>query len=235
MTPPGITDPAILYGVIITLAAGLGAAIGIRWAIPEAVLGVLLAFAAGALVTAAAYELLEPAYNTASAPVVTLLVIVGAAVAASANATFEGVARGRDGSGWPLLASATVSGIPDTLALGIVVLGGGGHGGALTVAIAAGVFPQAVNGAAEMVDAYTPRVTLAGWASAAVLLGAMVWVGATFFAGFGPPVLAGLRALAGGSILGGLASEIFPKAYDEASSVTAVATAVGFAVTFLLQ
>lgn len=54
---------SLLFGVIASSALILGAFIGVRFELPKRLLAILLAFAAGSLITALAFELFEDAYE----------------------------------------------------------------------------------------------------------------------------------------------------------------------------
>ncbi|MFC0682673.1 ZIP family metal transporter [Lysobacter korlensis] len=53
----------LLFGVIASSALVIGAFVGVRFELPKRVLAILLSFAAGALITALAFELFEDAYE----------------------------------------------------------------------------------------------------------------------------------------------------------------------------
>ncbi len=55
--------PAILFGVIASSALVLGALVGGRLQLPKRVLAGMLAFAAGALITALTFEMFEDSYE----------------------------------------------------------------------------------------------------------------------------------------------------------------------------
>ena len=54
---------SLWFGVIASSALVLGAVIGVRFELPKRLLAMLLAFAAGSLITALAFELFEDAYE----------------------------------------------------------------------------------------------------------------------------------------------------------------------------
>ncbi|MFB6178132.1 MAG: ZIP family metal transporter [Halorientalis sp.] len=232
----GLPAP-ILYGIASGIGLVLGALVGLWWGPSEQILGTFLAFAAGALVTAAAYELIEPAFEIGGQWLVSAALLAGASVFAAADFGFKKFTSGAGESGWSLLASVTLDGIPENAALGIVLLGSASAGGlALVAAFFASNFPQALDGTQTMLDdGYDPYKTVAGWSLVAVIIGGSVWAGYTVFAGRGEALLAALRAFAGGAILASLADEVFPDAYGDISSVAAIATALGFLMTHLLR
>ena len=226
----------VVFAVASALALVLGAGVGVLWKPPKKLMGVLLAFAGGALVTAATYELLEHAIKMTGIWLAGGWLLLAAAGFAYADAMFKKLTPGEQEGGWSLLASVTMDGIPENLALGVILASSGHAGVALVAAFFFSNFPQAIGGARGMVeDDYGTWTTFAGWCVAALAIGLSVWVGKAFLSGFGVTVLASLRAIAGGAILASLADEIFPDAYESATSVAAVATGFGFLCTFALM
>lgn len=231
----GLPKP-IAFGVASGGALLLGALVALAWAPSEDAMGLLLAFAGGSLVTAAAYDLIEPGFELGGPALAGGALLTGAVVFAGFDYAFGHLSDGSSASGWSLLASVTLDGVPENAALGIVLLSGSSAGLALIAAFFASNFPQALGGTRDMLDdGYDVARTVGGWAVVAVVVGGSVWAGNVLFAGFGESVLAGLRAFAGGAILASLADEVFPDAYSDVSSATAVATALGFLMTHLLH
>jgi ZIP family zinc transporter len=68
---------ALLYGLATAVPLVLGAAIWLRWTIPQPVLGGLMAFGAGTLVAAASEELFGPAFESMT-PGIASLALIGA-------------------------------------------------------------------------------------------------------------------------------------------------------------
>jgi len=234
-TTAGLPTP-ILFGIASGGALVLGALVALIWTPSETAMGLLLAFAGGSLVTAAAYELIEPAFGLGGPVLASGALLVGAAIFGGFDFAFTALTEGGGESGWSLLASVTLDGVPENAALGIVLLEGSGAGVALVAAFFASNFPQALGGTQSMLgDDYGLARTFGGWLLVAILVGGSVWAGTVLFAGFGQGALAALRAFAGGTILASLADEIFPDAYGDVSSATAIATALGFLMTHLLH
>lgn len=70
---------AILFGAVASSALVIGAAVGARFSLPKRLLAILLSFAAGALITALAFELFEDAYERSGIWLAGLGLLVGAA------------------------------------------------------------------------------------------------------------------------------------------------------------
>ncbi len=70
----------LLFGAVASSALIIGAAIGVRFELPKRLLAMLLAFAAGALITALAFELFEDSYERGGIWLAAIGLFVGAIV-----------------------------------------------------------------------------------------------------------------------------------------------------------
>ena len=70
----------LLFGAVASSALVIGAVIGVRFQLPKRLLAMLLAFAAGALITALSFELFEDAYERGGIWLAAIGLFVGAIV-----------------------------------------------------------------------------------------------------------------------------------------------------------
>ncbi|WP_202613734.1 ZIP family metal transporter [Ornithinimicrobium cerasi] len=254
---------AVLFGLLGSSALVLGALVGGRFQIPKKVLAAMLAFAAGALITALAFELFEDAHEQGGLWRAGLGLMVGAVVFTFISAWLDRAAApgGGDGAGdgsekldkeaategepaaassvkgaagLALLAAVTLDGVPENVALG-VSLGGGTGGVALLGAIFVSNFPEALVGSASMrAQGRSQGFVLLTWTSCAVLLTVAVVVGAGPLASAEPETLSLPLAFAAGAVLASLADTLMPEAYEEGGPTVALATAAGFVLSYLL-
>ena len=212
----------------------LGALIGAVWRAPRGLLAALLAVASGALLTAVAVELFEPAFSEGDPVRAGAALLVGAVVFVLVDLALDRwVGAGRAASGAALVAAVVLDGVPENLALGLEVEG---QGLVLLVAIALSNFPEALTGAADMLrSGLERRNVLLIWAVTALLLAAAVVAGRFLFAGASPQALAVPQAFAGGAVLASLATTLMPDAYRDGGPWVGLATAVGFLVSFGLS
>jgi zinc transporter, ZIP family len=150
----------------------------------------------------------------------------------------EKVAIASQGIGFTLLASVTLDGIPENLALGVSLAGEEATGGAsiaLLVAIFASNFPEALVGAVAMRSQGRSTGYIVGlWGAAAVLLTFAVVFGRMALANADPTTIAFLLAFAGGAVLASLADTLMPEAYERGRPLNAFASAAGFFLAFVL-
>lgn len=225
---------AIIVGIIASSALVIGGVAGAFWRPPQRLLAIVLGFAAGALIIAVAFDLFEEAFKTAGPLISGASLLAGAGVFMGATALLDRYASST--SGFYLLASILLDGIPENLALGVALIGKSLIGVlSLVIAIFFSNFPESLGGAAGMRDGGRSKAFAIGaWTATAVLLALMVVVGNTVFASFGETPLAVVRAFAAGAVLATLAEALMPQAYREGGKVVAFATTVGFLLTFVI-
>ncbi|MBO1769094.1 ZIP family metal transporter [Agrococcus sp. TF02-05] len=84
---------ALLFGAVASSALIVGALVGMRFELPKRVLAILLSFAAGALVTALAFELFEDAYEMGGIWRAAIGLLVGALVFTLLSALLDRAAQ----------------------------------------------------------------------------------------------------------------------------------------------
>lgn len=253
---------SLVFGAIASSALVLGAVAGGRLQIPKRVLAALLAFAAGALITALTFELFEDSYEQGGIWRASLGLIVGAVVFTLLSLRLDRLAEGRqeqeDGSekldvdaaaqdaaaspastsgaaGLALLAAVTLDGVPENLALG-VSLGGGSGGLALLAAIFVSNFPEALVGSASMrAQGRSQAFILGTWTVCAILLTLAVVVGAGPLSVATPETISLPLAFAAGAVLASLADTLMPEAYQQGGPTVALSTTAGFVLSFVLS
>lgn len=252
---------ALLFGVIASSALVIGALAGARVQLPKAVLAAMLSFAAGALITALAFELFEDAYEHGGIWRAALGLAVGAVVFTALSAWLDRAAQGRrkqshgsakldpdaaaddrapsaastsGAAGLALLGAVTLDGVPENVALG-VSLGGGTGGLALLAAIFVSNFPEALVGSASMrAQGRSQRFILGTWFACAALLTLAVVVGAGPLANASPETISLPLAFAAGAVLASLADTLMPEAYEKGGPLVALSTTAGFVLSFVL-
>lgn len=222
----------VLYAAGASVPLLVGAMVGVVWRPPRWLVAVALAFAAGALIAAAAFELFEPSYRDGGAWRAGVGFMAGAAVFVAVDAALDRVTAGNP-TGWALLAGVTLDGVPENAALGITLSSGGSI--ALLVAVFASNFPEALAGALSMRDqGRSARGVVGLWAGATVLLAAAVVLGRLALSGASPESLALPLAFAGGAVLASVIDTLAPEAFREGGPYVALASAAGFLTGFML-
>ena len=79
----------LLFGIVASSALVIGALVGVRFELPKRLLAILLSFAAGALITALAFELFEDAYERGGIWLAVIGLFAGAVVFTALSALLD--------------------------------------------------------------------------------------------------------------------------------------------------
>lgn len=137
--------------------------------------------------------------------------------------------------GESIAAGIVADGIPESIALGLMAAEGG-TGLALLVAVVVGNLTESY-GAAQPIIAggHGRRFALVLLSVIGIVLGLATVLGGTVGTAAGATFVGTAQAVAAGAILAVLSISILPYAFDEASRMVALASALGFAVGYLLS
>ncbi|HEU5142405.1 MAG TPA: hypothetical protein VFU04_04525 [Solirubrobacterales bacterium] len=228
---------AVLFAVLASSALPLGALIAVWRPPPRPVTAALLGFAAGALITAVAFELFEKAFEHGGAWRAGVAFFAGATAFVLIDGWLErrkAHQQARGGAvGLALLAGVTLDGVPENLALGVALLEG--SAASLLVAIFASNLPEAIVGAQKMREQYGRQDVVLIWSATAVLLAIAVVIGYGALEGVSDEMLSWPLGFAAGAVLASLADTLMPEAFGEGGPPVAYATALGFLTSFLIS
>lgn len=247
-------EMALGFGAIASIALVIGGVAGSYWAPSRRFTGVLLAFASGTLISALAFDLFPLAVEAGGLFRSTTGLIAGAGVfviintwldkraapvaadteagagkAEESKVLKEGASRGM---GFALLASVTLDGVPENLALGASLQQEASL--TLLMAIFASNLPESLVGAMAMrKGGQRPLSVILIWSGAAVILTLTVLFG-SLATGLEAGALAFALSFAGGAVLASLADTLMPEAFERGRPLNSFATALGFVVSFAL-
>ena len=231
---------ALAWGALAASSLALGAALAFLRGWSRRQVGLVLAFGAGALISAVRYELAPEGLEVGGAGVTGLGLGLGAvtyflldgAIARrfAAGRGREERASGSDG-GTGLALGAFLDGIPEQLVLGINLANGGGVGVALLVAIYVSNLPEAMGSAEKMQAAGTPRSTvLRFWLLVAAICTLTSGLGYLVAEAVSDQARAGIDGFAAGALLVMLIDSMIPDARAEAGRLAGLVTVLGFAL-----
>ncbi|BBY31755.1 ZIP family metal transporter [Mycolicibacterium sediminis] len=229
---------ALLWGLLAASSLVIGAALGVWRNWSDALVGAVLGFGAGALVSSISFELAAEGFQRAGAVAVALGLAAGALAFFLAD---RGVARlnGRDRSsraGWPLALGALLDGVPEQATLGIAIATTGSVSPALLVAIFVSNLPEAIGSASEMRKAGSRRrVVLGGWAAVTVLCAVATAGGFALKQATGPGFEGAVDGFAAGALLVMLVGSMIPDANDKFGDRAGLAAVLGFAMSAYLS
>jgi len=228
---------AIWWGAFAAFSLVLGAILALVRSWPGRLVGLVLAFGAGALVSAVSFELFEEGIDLGGAWPVGLGLGVGALTYFGLDRVLEpahpaGRAHPRkSAAGSALALGAFLDGVPEQMVLGIGLAGGSGVSVSLVVAIFVSNLPEAIGSASEMRAAGepAPRIVLLWVAVAAVCTLATI-AGYAIADAVSDTVKAAIDGFAAGALLVMLVDSMIPEARQKAGRAAGLVTVLGFAV-----
>jgi ZIP family zinc transporter len=231
---------ALGWGAVAASSLVLGALLAFARRLPNRQVGLVLAFGAGALISAVSFELAQEGFEVGSLA----WTAVGLGAGALTYYVLDGLiahrfsaGRGRSGrstgsSPGPALAlGAFLDGIPEQLVLGIGIASGEGVSVALLVAIFVSNLPEAIGSATEMRGVGTgERVILRLWFVVAAICVLATVVGYAAADAASGNLRAGIDGFAAGALLVMLIDSMIPEATKQSGRVAGLVTTLGFAL-----
>jgi zinc transporter, ZIP family len=222
---------AALWGFVGGFALLVGAVLALTVPVPGRVVGAIMAFGAGVLISAASFDLTGEAFRTGGADA------AGAGLAAGALTFFVVSRMIKGGGAVPIVVGAVLDGIPESAAIGISVLDPSGVSTAVVVAVFLSNVPESLSSSADLKERLPGRAILGLWAvvTLACTLAAALGYGA--LSGAGGNVLGFVNAFAAGAIITMLADSMIPDAFEHErrSLATGLLVTLGFAVAAALS
>jgi ZIP family zinc transporter len=231
---------ALGWGALAASSLIIGALLAFarRW--PAMQVGLVLAFGAGALISAVSFELVQEGFDLGGGDSTAIGLGLGAIVYFLADRTLmrrrsagPGMAGRRQASdpGEALALGAFLDGIPEQIVLGISVASSQGVGAALMVAIFVSNLPESIGGASDMKKSGMERgKVLRIWAAVTVICVLATLAGYGIADGASGDLLAVVNGFAAGALLVMLIDSLIPEAREKAGTTAGLVTVLGFAV-----
>ncbi|HEU4572502.1 MAG TPA: hypothetical protein VFR93_07425 [Candidatus Limnocylindrales bacterium] len=236
---------AFFWGAAASVSLVVGGVVAYVARVGQRSLGLVMAFGAGVLISAVAFELVEEAATTSAGSGGVGLGLFAGSVAFWLGDGFIDRLGGADrkrssgeqsaGSGPAILLGIILDGIPESIVLGLTILQGGAVSVAFVVAVFLSNVPEAIGATTGLDRAGWPRGRVLGlWVAVTVVAGLAALLGYTVFAGASPRTIAFVLAFAGGAILTMLADTMMPEAFENAGPAVGLVTTLGFAFAYAI-
>jgi ZIP family zinc transporter len=238
------------WGLLAGGALVLGALVAWIAKVPQRLVASVMAFGAGVLISALAFDLVDEAESTGGLWPTVAGFLGGAVVYVAANLVLA--RRGaqhrkrsgsqqpseeeQSGSGAAIAIGALLDGVPESVVLGLSLLGGGGVGVPVLAAIFISNLPEGLSSASGMKqNGRTARYVFGVWIGIAVASGVAGLLGCLLLQDAAPESIAVITAVAAGAILAMVADTMIPEAFERTHLYAGLIATLGFIVAFGIE
>jgi zinc transporter, ZIP family len=228
------------WGFLAGSALLIGAGIGDLVELGKRITAYVMAFGSGVLISALSFDLMAEAYRRGGFVATSAGFLGGAVVYSLANSLLahygakhrkmsggQPSEQQQPGSGLAIAIGALLDGIPESMVIGISLLGGGKVSLVAVIAIFISNIPEGLSSSAGMKKAGRSRSYVFGlWGAITVISGIAALLGYVACRGTSGGFIAAITAVAAGAMLAMLA--------DEARNWSGLITVAGFLVAFIL-
>jgi zinc transporter, ZIP family len=140
------------------------------------------------------------------------------------------------GSGMAIAIGALLDGVPESVVLGLGLVGGGSVSLSVLAAVFISNVPEGLSSAAGMKrNGRSARYVFGVWGGIAVISGLSALLGYAALGGASPEAVAVITAVAAGAILTMIADTMIPEAFEDTHAWTGLITTVGFLTAFAIS
>jgi ZIP family zinc transporter len=246
-------EGAFAWGLVSSSSLVIGAVIAFLFRIPLRVIGLIMGFGAGVLISAVAFDLIEEALAESTGHgYIAAGVFAGCLVFFGGDrlieklgggdrkdptgAEGEGAAEGGGGSSLSIVLGTVLDGIPESLVIGLTIFKGGAVGIAYLVAVFISNLPESISASSGLLaSGWSKGKVLGMWIGIALISASASVVGYVLFQDASPDILAFVLAFAGGAILTMLANTMMPEAFEHGGKLVGIMVTLGFAIAFTIH
>ena len=233
------------WGLLAASSLVIGAIIALVVKLPLRVVGLIMGFGAGVLISAVAFDLVEEASNTADDSWSVMVgLFAGCIVFFGGDYLISRMGGGerkdasgaqQEGSALAIVLGTVLDGIPESAVIGLTIFKGGAVGTAYLVAVFISNLPEAISSTAGLRAGWSTAKIMTMWIGIAIVSAVASLLGYVVFQNAGSDVVAFVLAFAAGAILTMLADTMIPEAYDNGGKLVGIVTTLGFAVAFTIH
>jgi zinc transporter, ZIP family len=234
------------WGTLAASSLVLGGLLALAIDLPRRVISLIMAFGAGVLISAVAFDLVEEASTISFGHgAIGLGMFAGCGVfftgdwligrLGGADRKDSGGAQ-QGGSALAIVLGTVLDGIPESLVIGLTLREGGAVSVAYLVAVFISNLPEAISSTAGLKVSGWRRSRIVGlWVSVTLVSGLASLFGYVALESASQDTVAFVLTFAAGAILNMLADTMMPAAFESGRDLAGVFTTLGFALAFLIH
>lgn len=233
-----------LWGWLAASSLLIGALIGFYWRLSRKLVATVMAYGSGVLIAALCFEQIPEAQRLGGLWPTLSGLLIGGTVFVLADEYLDHLERHHrsrlpgKGSlvGLLIAAGAFLDGIPESLGLGLGLLGGGNISAVMLVAIFLANLPEGLASAAGLKgEGRSAGYVFTLWGVIVLLSGIAAMVGPALMAQVSPLWLSFALGFSAGAVLCMLVDTLIPEAFAETHALTGLITLAGFMTAFALS
>ncbi len=237
---------ALLWGLGAAFSLVIGNWLAAYLTISKRIIGLIMAFGVGVLISAVSFELIDEAFRSTNRPSALALGLIAGAITFFVGDVMVDRLGGRQhrkpphanaqGAGLAILLGTVLDGIPESIVIGLTLVKGGTVSVAMVVAVFLSNLPEAIGATAGLkASGWSRGRILSLWTTVVILSGVASWAGYVFFDTARPETLAFTLAFAGGALLTMIADSMMPEAFRDSGKLAGLITTLGFGLAYLLS
>jgi ZIP family zinc transporter len=236
------------WGLLSASSLVIGSIIAILIRIPIRLIGLIMGFGAGVLISAVAFDLVQEAAEKSTGHGWLVAGLFSGCLVFAGGDWLIGHLGGGDrkdptgagakggGSSLSIVLGSVLDGIPESMVIGLTIFEGGAVGAAYLTAVFISNLPESISS--------TSGLLTSGWLKSRILwmwIGIMVVSALASLAGYGlfqdssPGVVAFVLTFAAGAILTMLANTMMPEAFEHGGKWVGIVVTIGFAIAFTIH
>ncbi|MGP4081632.1 ZIP family metal transporter [Pseudalkalibacillus sp. R45] len=235
---------ALFVGAIAGSSVFLGALTGLRVKFREKYIAMIMAFGAGILLGAAAFELLTESVERGGIIATTIGFLCGSIAFTSFNLYLykkgghkrkSSDRNPQDHSGLAIFFGTLLDAIPESIIIGVNILQEGKIGWLFFIAVFISNFPEGLSSTVGLKkNGYSHTKILSMWATVFVLTGLSALAGYLFLKNAMPETISIINAFAAGGIIAMVVDTMVPEAFKKGGPLVGFITSLGLLISLVL-